>query len=82
MNTLTPNIKHISNPAGFITLIKYNIFDKESMVRQRLLYWEQIDFLDRWKADRAVPPTSIINRTIDQIIKTQDRDIYFNFRKK
>ena len=48
MNTLAPNIKHISNPSGFTTLIKSNKLDKESAKGQRLISWAEIDFLERW----------------------------------
>ena len=47
MNTLAPNIKHISNPSGFTTLIESNMFDKENTVGQRLISWNEINFLDR-----------------------------------
>ena len=47
INTLAPNVKHISNPTGFTTLIESNMFDKKGVVGQKLIQWEEIDFPDR-----------------------------------
>ena len=81
MNTLAPNIKNISNPSGFTTLIESNMFDKENTVGQRLISWNEINFSERWKDAKAIPPKPIINRTIEQIVEMENGYIYLNFRK-
>ena len=60
MNILAPNIKYISNLAGFTTLIESNMFDKENTTSQRLISWNEINFPYRWKAVRAIPPKPLL----------------------
>ena len=46
-----------------------------------MIKWEEIEFPDNWKTQNAVLPTPIINKTIEQIVKTQEGDIYLNFKR-
>ena len=57
MNTLTPNVKNIHNTLGYTTLIESNMLTS-SLASTRMISWGEIDFLENWKIQNAIPPKS------------------------
>ena len=48
----------------------------------KLIKWEDIDFPERWKIQRAIPPKPIIHRDIESIVKNINGEVFLNFRKE
>ena len=46
MNTLTPNVKQVSNTLGYTTLIESNMLTNSISATNRLIKWEEIEFFD------------------------------------
>ena len=47
MNTLTPNIKNVTNTLGYTTLTESNMLSKSFLATNRLIKWEEIEFPDK-----------------------------------
>ena len=60
MNTLAPNVRHISNPVGYTTLIESNMFTNDNTMGKRLIEWGEIDFPDGWKIDSACETLTLL----------------------
>ena len=67
MTTLTPNVKNIQNTLGHTTLTESNMLTSNTTTT-RMISWEEIDFPESWTIQNAVPPTPILNRSVEQIM--------------
>ena len=47
----------------------------------KLISWKEIDFSESWTIQNVVPPTPILNVSVEQIMKTREGDVILNFRK-
>ena len=79
MTTLTPNVKNIHNTLGHTTFDESNMLTS-NLASTRIISWEEINFPESKTIRNVVPPTPIINRSVDQIMETREGDVILNFR--